>query len=258
MRSSQPGGVPYRSIAVIVLADMLVSRSETFGALSHGEKVWALISAVVVIEMVRVVLEDVVGIAKILSTTSAPVRRVWFWIYQVKTRIHRLAPAHPPQEDVVRHEAAHAVASSALGIGFDGIDMTGSGRTAAMVFGDEPAGLNTDPNVTFDVLVSTVAGHVHDVDCSRANAGSSSDLTLGLEFAAGILSMNRRPDGFDGPMTTDGLMAAAYDRARAILAEHAVIHELLVDTLTERRIYFAEELDPILSRISPAPLRASA
>lgn len=151
-----------------------------------------------------------------------------------------------PDMDVVRHEAAHAVVFNALGSEVVSIDMKPTDTRLGRVTTKTPEGKHTNPDVMFSVMAGTVAGHIADLDHCRSDDGSCRDLRQATLLAAGIMSTGRMPSGVDGSLTTDTLMMAAFARARTILAEHADSFDALVETLTECRIYSAEELAPIL------------
>lgn len=147
-----------------------------------------------------------------------------------------------------RHEAAHAVVAAAMGAQVERVDVFQvggrGGRCVAEVLDEQPL-----CEVFWARLVIALAGNVVDIEAGSRDAGAQTDIRDALERAAAIISTGDRPSGYTGPVSSDGLLAAAGGRARRLVE----VHRGLVDLVAKRLV--AEPGSSLVEQDVPA-LRA--
>jgi hypothetical protein len=141
-----------------------------------------------------------------------------------------------------RHEAAHAVVAHALGCAVEKVTVVESERAGGYTRVSFPVPRPDLAGQHFILMSVFLAGR--DVDTINAfhDTGAQSDMERLVQSAAAILSTGQRPAGYDGPLTLDGLILAATERTRSILAEQDQAVEAITAALTDRRTILGSEL----------------
>lgn len=140
------------------------------------------------------------------------------------------------QRDVhasARHEAAHAVVGHSLGCTVTRATIAPSGARFGFVEYTLPVPRVAPGDEAWIAMVSGLAGRAADHGAGIHDGGSRSDVRDALDCAAVIVSSGHRPDGYEGPLTSDGLIAAATKRAAAILEAHQALFDELTARLVE-------------------------
>lgn len=138
--------------------------------------------------------------------------------------------ARPVSRDIAEHEAAHAVVAHAIGVVEISARMHRHDGLGASVSGHHPEGLPA-ADAEWQSLVVALAGQTYDHARGIHDAGSRNDMRYMLESALAIMSIGRRPTGYSGPLTIEGLCAAARDLATKILAERRELVQSVADAL---------------------------
>lgn len=115
------------------------------------------------------------------------------------------------------HEAAHAVTVVAMGGTVVSLDIRRSGNWGGLCLAHLPDSMPVADSL-WAQMVHALAGNAIDLAGGHHDQGALSDIGCAMQAAAGIISTGRRPAGYDGPLTFDGLIGAARDLARTILA----------------------------------------
>lgn len=116
-----------------------------------------------------------------------------------------------------RHEAAHAVAATAMGATVLWVDIQFSGTRGGQCAIDLPASMPVVDSL-WAQMVCSLSGNAIDLAAGHHDQGAQSDVHDAMQLAAGIISAGRCPAGYDGPLTFDGLLSGARERAGMILA----------------------------------------
>lgn len=131
-----------------------------------------------------------------------------------------LESAIAPRKRRARHEAAHVVAGRAMGgilqhADVDHDPVTGRGGQVIMLW---PSQMPVSER-SWGMAVMAVAANELDVSEGSRDGSSLVDLQTAHTAALMIVSSGQTPPGYKGPLTVEGLLAAAREQARGILQE---------------------------------------
>ncbi|VTR76042.1 hypothetical protein [Cellulomonas hominis] len=137
-------------------------------------------------------------------------------------------------EGVARHEAAHAVVASILGFKVLQLNALPTGLAAGTC---EWQFRNDGESAVENAWVSMCALAAGEVECpdgAVAWPGASGDTHQSLATATFIIRRGQPPAGYDGPLTLDGLLAAAHRTAAELLAQNRAAVDAVTAALTAR------------------------
>ena len=153
--------------------------------------------------------------------------------------------ARPVSRDIAEHEAAHAVVAHAIGVVEISARMHRHDGLGASVSGHHPEGLPA-ADAEWQSLVVALAGQTYDHARGIHDAGSRNDMRYMLESALAIMSIGRCPTGYSGPLTIEGLCAAARNLATKILAERRELVQSVADALAAGGFFGPDQMRALL------------
>ena len=144
--------------------------------------------------------------------------------------------------DLAHHEARHAVVAHALGMTVTKVTLvpteTSGGHTS--VQGAVPLG--STATQLFTMMSVFYAGCRDDHVDAVGDQSSDVDTIQLISSATRIVASQGRPDGFEGPLTSDALLAAAAARSKMILAQNRDVVEQISSALMTNRTITGEPL----------------
>lgn len=144
------------------------------------------------------------------------------------------------------HEATHVVVALALGAQVRSVDIHLRGSIGGTTRPEWDEQKFAPAEWQWRHLVTTMSAYVTDIAEGRyLAAGSTHDLDNGRRMALTLLHMGYRPQDFEGPLTTDGLLlAAATEAAQILVAESATVARF-ADELCTHRSLRCDQVDQI-------------
>lgn len=162
-------------------------------------------------------------------------------LLQTARMMHRPYSRQMPTLDIQRiseHEVAHATLAHQLTLVVTRISTSGDHKgpnVAGYVDITHREDLPTQDAAYLNAMVSA-AGWLQDIhEADAHDEGSMSDLTMLRNNLMIILSTDRRPSGYQGPLDEDALRAHILGQTRAILEETRAVRTELVELLRRDR-----------------------
>ena len=178
-------------------------------------------------------IDAVIAVTDPQATTHA--------LLQTARMMHRPYSRQMPTLDIQRiseHEVAHAILAHQLTLVVTGISTSGDHKgpnVAGYVDITHREDLPTQDAAYLNAMVSA-AGWLQDIhEADAHDEGSMSDLTMLRNNLMIILSTDRRPSGYEGPLDEGALRAHILEQTRAILEETRAVRTELVELLRRDR-----------------------
>ena len=178
-------------------------------------------------------IDAVIAVTDPQATTHA--------LLQTARMMHRPYSRQIPTLDIQRiseHEVAHATLAHQLTLVVTRISTSGDHKgpnVAGYVDITHREDLPPQDAAYLNAMVS-VAGWLQDIhEAGAHDEGSMSDLTMLRNNLMIILSADRRPSGYEGPLDEDALRAHILGQTRAILEETRAVRTELVELLRRDR-----------------------
>lgn len=154
------------------------------------------------------------------------------------------------EDSKARHEAAHAVVAYVLGCTVTEVSIVpaaadDSGGRTSIAMPVPRVDLATQSFILMSVFL---AGRDIDTVNALNDTGSANDMARLTNAAAAVISTGLRPEAYDGPLTTDGLVAAAAQRTTEILAERRDAVEAIAVALVDAKVIGGHDLRRHLPR----------
>lgn len=161
----------------------------------------------------------------------------------LKGRRRELSGTGLPLDRRCRHEAVHVVVALSLGHRVRSADVSEVRDRGGHVDIDYDSAEQTPQDRHFDDMTVNLGPHTDEVAREIYDFGSVNDVGSALFHALSIIAINRSPTSYSGPLTIDGLVTAARDRARLIVGNNAGAITQITDLMTARRRITAADIE---------------
>ncbi len=144
------------------------------------------------------------------------------------------------------HEAAHSIVAAAQGLIPTEVALSphaqrGTGGHAHYTF---PHPRHTEEDELWAQTITSLAGRV-----GLKDQGGSSDIVSALGFLHRLISLERTPSAYNGPLTPDALFSAADAQAHRLVTNNQASITTLAEDLLKHRIMYAEDIKPHLAEL---------
>ncbi|MGP5523485.1 hypothetical protein ACTXM3_09325 [Glutamicibacter arilaitensis] len=152
----------------------------------------------------------------------------------------------PSRIDVAHHEAGHALLAHLNGSTVLKVTVAVSGSTAGRCEYANDYYQHPSEEMVWAMLKTSLAGQAVDHARGIRDTGSTSDMQSCISHAYNLISIGKKPDGYEGELTTDALIGSAREITKEVVSEHmdtiSELAELLIERTTlngrEVRLFF--------------------
>ena len=142
-----------------------------------------------------------------------------------------------------RREAVHVVVALGLGHRVRSADVQGGGDRGGYVDIDYDVRKQVPQDRHFDDMTVNLGPYTDEVARETYDRASVNDIGSAVNHALSIIALNLSPTGYAGSLTLDQLIAAARDRARSIVDNHAAAIARIAALLVLRQEISAREIE---------------